>query len=57
MHVEELEKCLSCLGCWGELGKVLLLEMRDLGPPSSLPGGQAPLYLSTWFLSWGKPPD
>lgn len=34
-----------------------LLEMRDLGPPSSLPGGRPPLYLSTWLSWWEKPPD
>lgn len=44
-HANELEKCLACLGCWGELGKVLLLEMRDLRPPISLPSSSVSLHL------------
>lgn len=44
-HAKELEKCLVCFRCWGELGKVPLLEMQDLGPSSSLPSSSVSLHL------------
>lgn len=50
-HAKEMEKLLASFGVWGELGKASPLEMKNMEPPSSLLGGQAPLYTSIWF-SW-----